>query len=1343
MPLRSNILLILFFTILHNVFAQLSFDNPQVINSKSGLPTDNVVSILQDDLGFIWMSTTKGLCRWDGISAKVFEHNPADSNTISGNFIPRNAFCWDSAGRQIIMGTENGLSFFDPYKMTSKNFVEPDQQTTFLSTIHVVYIDRQGELWLGTNFGVVKFQKGNNAFEQFLFTGKFPEGYNLEKIKINRVLDIKQDIKNDSVLWLATLSGLSKFNKYSGEFTCFQYQVKNFENDLNTFNKITAHSNRKLYIGTWNADMVIFNTANESFELSFGPVASESRYFSPYPVVPFASKSKNELWVSSLEGIGIFNTSTLKFQILKTFKNTEGSGYAPGISFVSDSEMMWLGSEYGALMFNLSSIFFDNYFMSPVDEQHWFLTTSFYEDTPGKKLYIGYARGQGIHYFDLLTNTFHLIPIPKNGHNDIVVRDILPIANREILFLCNDEIYKISADGKKVVSLHLNYAGTSKFMSMARDKNGQVWVSGANSGLQILNTVTGQLSEVVKVKSFFQNKELLPNIKEIVVDKRNRIWFRNEASFGYYNPENDSLHYFENEKKMILLCFYSDNTDTIWVGTYKNGPGFIDTDSPEKGVQIYTSGIEKSILSLQKDVSGSLIMLTNEGIEVLAPGENHTSLFNENEGLIKFDKWSNRDPTVPGKLFQLSDGRYVIGYRRGIGFFRSENLSKSYDPFWPYLSSVKIFDKEISTGEGLFNLKELELNHKQNFLSFEYSALALKHGNDIVFSHKLTGVDRDWVRSNHREVNYSNLQPGQYQFMVKAESKSDSSLTKQTILNITIRSPWWRTWWAYFLFIIVFTGIILSIYRYNLSRSLARKEALRLKELNNLKSRLYANITHEFRTPLTVIKGMSDDMMENMSEKEQTRYANKLEMIDRNSRKLLHLVKQMLDMSKIESGNMKLDLIQDDIVSYLQYVLESFQSMADAKNIKLVFYHETDQVIMDYDPDKMLAIASNLLSNAIKFTPPGGKVIFHVKREETTGSHQLKIKVQDSGIGIDASHLPHIFERFYQVDTSMKRKSEGTGIGLALAREFAELMHGEITVKSTPGEKTEFCVRLPISNNAPFQKSKPILTQPADDFSNTVELMIDEGNAELPLALIIEDNPDMAKYIMSSVSAKYRIKWSQDGREGIMAAIDAIPDIIISDVMMPEKDGFEVCETLKNDERTSHIPIILLTARVTDQDRIEGLSHGADAYLTKPFNKKELFVRLEQLIKIRRQLQEKFRNVEIDLTAKVEPTGEERFLKKAVEVIEKNLDNPELNALLLCENLNMSESQLYRKLKALSGKSTALFIRGIRLSAAKKMLDASTFNISEIAYQCGFSDPAWFSRAFREAYGKSPSEYRK
>jgi len=698
----------------------------------------------------------------------------------------------------------------------------------------------------------------------------------------------------------------------------------------------------------------------------------------------------------------------------------------------------------------------------------------------------------------------------------------------------------------------------------------------------------------------------------------------------------------------------------------------------------------------------------------------------------------------------------VIGYRRGLGFFHPDSLVPNKEIPLPYLTSIKVFEQEFNTDTSLFNLHQIELIHKQNFLTFEYSAIALRPNDMLRFFHQLEGVDRDWVETPRRFASYSNLSPGDYIFRVKVENGYNEPSEQTSYLKIIIYPPWWKTWWAYCLYILVLGSILFGFYRYQLKRQLIQREAVQLRKLNTLKSQLYTNITHEFRTPLTVILGMVDEIKSRLKPGDINRFEESLNMIKRSGGNLLHLVSQMLDLSKLESGKLELQCVQADIIPYLQYLTESFQSLADSKGIKLVFYNEIKEVIMDHDPDKLFNIISNLLSNAIKFTPSGGKVIFHVNKSHETSSEKLILKIKDTGIGIPAKELPHIFDRFYQVDGSSTRPGEGTGIGLSLTKELVILMKGKINVKSQPGEGCEFTVSLPVTQNALRQeagfKDRPatleiedkqeIQTAMEPTLLNSPEYLLPNIDDQ-PLTLIVEDSQDVAKYIASCLGKEYKIHFAKDGQEGINKAFELIPDIIICDVMMPEKDGFEVCSTLKQDERTSHIPIIMLTARATKEDKLKGLTSGADAYLSKPFDKKELLIRIEKIIELRRHLLEKYSSRKHKLKSTLSNDNiEDGFLQKIISAVEKNIDDSHFGTLQVAHAIGMSESQLYRKLKALTGKSTAVFIRTIRLHKARELLTTTSLNVSEIAYETGFSDPAWFSRVFKEEFGVSPNTFR-
>jgi DNA-binding response OmpR family regulator len=486
--------------------------------------------------------------------------------------------------------------------------------------------------------------------------------------------------------------------------------------------------------------------------------------------------------------------------------------------------------------------------------------------------------------------------------------------------------------------------------------------------------------------------------------------------------------------------------------------------------------------------------------------------------------------------------------------------------------------------------------------------------------------------------------------------------------------------------------------------------------------------------------GMTENIKQKLSHQDLDRLKQPCNVLIRNTKKLLFLINQMLDLSKIESGNMVLNLIQTDIIPFIKVNLDSFHSLANNKNINLTYYYEDDKIIMDFDPEKISAIISNLLSNAIKFTPENGSIILHVKKDARVTGPYFILKIKDNGIGISEKDQKHIFDRFYQVDEA---PAGGTGIGLSLTKELVQLMNGKISVSSSINKGAEFKIELPITNKA--EKPDEVSFTPLQTFQESEDVYPEEKTEEhsedLSHVLIIEDNKDVAHFIASGLKDQYEIIFAQDGREGIEKALDKIPDLIITDLMMPEKDGFEVCDVLKNDERTSHIPVIMLTARTFVKDKIKGLAHGADAYLTKPFNQSELLIRIEQLILLRKRMQQKYQNTGL-LNFDNLP-GEASFIKKCITAIQQNLSDENFRSSQLSFTMNLSESQLYRKLKAVTNLSTAVFIRDIRLQAARELLQKSEKNISEIAYSCGFSNPDWFSKSFKEKYGYSPTDYRE
>lgn len=520
-----------------------------------------------------------------------------------------------------------------------------------------------------------------------------------------------------------------------------------------------------------------------------------------------------------------------------------------------------------------------------------------------------------------------------------------------------------------------------------------------------------------------------------------------------------------------------------------------------------------------------------------------------------------------------------------------------------------------------------------------------------------------------------------------------------------------------------------------------------LEELDELKSFFFTNISHEFRTPLTIISGMADQIDQNPG-----KWMNKgMDMIKRNSLNLLNLVNQILDLRKLESGQHKLHLVQTDIIAYLHYLTDSFHSMTESQSIQLSFNTRESEVWMDIDKEKIQRILTNLLSNAIKFTEENGEISVSVEQSDKE-SPSLRIQVKDTGIGIPAAQLDHIFDRFYQVDGTATRKGEGTGIGLSLTKELVLLMGGSIHVDSEVGKGSTFTIDIPITKQAAkesdsLQSNLPSIIAPSlapDQEASSSPDQFPFTAKQQPSLLIIEDNYDVVEYIRSCLEDQYTLSIARDGQEGIDMALEQIPDLILCDVMMPRKDGFEVCHVLKSDERSSHIPIVMLTAKVDIDSRLQGLRKGADAYLAKPFHKEELMIRLANLLEIRRKLQARYSQGTVsELEPSPEFEQEDQFILKIRQAVEEHLSDTDFNVPELCKEVGMSRSTLHRKVTALTGDSTTLFIRKIRVQKAYRMLEETDLNLSEISYAVGFGDPRYFNRSFVKIYGYPPREVRK
>jgi len=867
----------------------------------------------------------------------------------------------------------------------------------------------------------------------------------------------------------------------------------------------------------------------------------------------------------------------------------------------------------------------------------------------------------------------------------------------------------------------------------------------------LLNKISGKFILGPKIKvTELQNP--------VGVAEENTIWFLSDIGLLKYNSLNLTSRKIQlYDKPREQRCFII-HKGWIWLGTSRglekvNPKTFVHTNfDRSKGLP------GNFVYSMVAD--GDFLWLgTSDGLCRFNIKTEAVKNFFVEDGLSH-----NEFNTL--SAFKSRNGKIFMGGLNGINaFFPADLEGKTNAKSSILLSRFSLFDAKKDSiiylnTERIINKIELS----SSVTSFNIH-LALTNYIDPAknqYAWRMVGLDPDWFYAGNQHIaTYRYIPPGHYTFRAKAADSFGNWTEKDLILQITVLGPWYNRWWAWLFYIIAVGALAYILYRFQLSKKLDHAENLRLQELDEFKNRFFTNITHEFRTPLTVILGMSGKLQD--EQKEATDNAdssrkNAVSLIKRNAESLLRLINQILDLAKLESHSLKINYVQADVLPYLRYITQSLQSFANTQNILLRVESEVAEIEMDYDPERLLQIVHNLLSNAIKFTPDGGRVtltitIDHLSTKNLAG---LKLKVEDTGPGIPEADIQNIFDRFYQANNLEKAKTGGTGIGLSLTKELVHAMGGDITVKSETGKGSVFTVRLPITHEAEKLKDVGLLDQGAAigksgepsgfKFSTSSKSDIDS-----PRILIVEDNPDVVEYIASCLQNIYQLGFAYNGRSGIGKALESTPDLILSDVMMPEKDGFEVCDFLKNDERTSHIPIILLTAKADIESRLAGLRKGADAYLSKPFNKEELLLTIQNLLESRRKLQAKYaltalEGVDSDISeAQIteEVITENEFLKRLRAIIEENLSESNMDVDAICRKIGMGRTNLHNKLSALTGLSTTIYLRKLRLQKAKELLLTTEMNVSEVAYEVGFNDPKFFSRVFAEEYGVPPSEMKK
>ena len=1301
----------------------------------NSLPSDHVYSIYEDRQGTLWIGTRDGLCKFDRNSARFIRHRFDNGFSATLNSIPILSIYEDSKGG-LWISTQGGGIF--QINGNREHFIQYELDTpssSALGNISSLLQDRSGIIWVGTRgSGIIKLIPEGKRFHHFRHIAQGGKSRGSQEVS-----SISND--NSGKLWIGTADGvLKEFDEKSHKF--FQY----YFDSNRSIDKFLEGQNGELWLARGRV-LTKFNPASEesaNYYGVFGP------YFTPPPSI--LHKWLDDLReqrrpIAAITQVGNNENITREFEI---DKRTALIIIAQGEAIFNDlKDRAWLTDETGKKIL---------WQMEAIQTRHagGAARNRIQLDSlilvPGK---------YQIHYHSNAEHTFDdwIEQAPERPSLwGVSVFSLPPFIDREIqpLFARND----FDTD---IIDISLN--------DLCLDQTGTLWCL-INSRLYHFDESLGHFihHEILIVDQVIDNNKL------IYQDRSGTLWIgttnhglikrlttlsnasiSDEVRYKQYKRQSNDPNSLGSNN---IQSIYEDLKGLLWIVTDR---GLSKLDIEEETFKNYTEkdGLPSNvILAILDDEKGNLWISTPGGLSKFDSNLEVFQDFDERDGLpmIGFNNSCNKGP----------DGKMYFGGSDGCVVFHPESLQ--YNTYVPpvAITNLQIFNKTVLPGDGsplrksITHSREIELKHDQDIISFEFTALDYTSPQKNQFAHKMEGVDQDWVftDASRRFATYTNLDPGQYTFRVKGSNNDGIWNEEGTSIKIIILPPWWQSNLAYSAYFLIFVLVLYVLRSYDQKRQrlkhkfeLEHLHAEKLAEIDKIKSTFFTNISHEFRTPLTLISGPAKQIMDGS---EELKTKDNALLIYRNAKRLNRLVDQLLDLSKIEAGEMRLRTIPTDIISFLKELVNSFAPLAEKKNITFRFKPAEEHLIVYLDKDKVEKIINNILSNAFKFTSENGEILIRVSKH----TKFVEIYISDTGIGISKERLTKIFDRFYQVDGSHTKEQEGTGIGLALTKELVELQKGEIQVESQEGKGTIFIIRLPLSKKQfkpeeiydskekiSADKELSMANESGLDKEKAMIGLIEEtdqssGKEEKPLLLIVEDSTDVQNYMRGFLKNEYQILEATDGEDGFKKSINQVPDIIVSDIMMPKIDGFQLCEKLKTDERTSHIPVILLTAKATSEDKIEGLETGADDYVMKPFDEKELKARIKNLIEQRKKLREYFLKEGIfNLDNKKITSIDKKFFEKTVRIINEHLSDSLFGVETLARELTIGRTSLHKKIMALVGEPPGALIKRIRLSKAGILLKNNIGNISEIALEVGFNNPAYFSECFKRQFGVTPSQY--
>ncbi|WP_019988486.1 two-component regulator propeller domain-containing protein [Rudanella lutea] len=1333
----------------------------QELTISDGLSQGMIFDLAQDRAGLIWVATKDGLNRFDGYNFTVFTHDPYDEFSVSDNTCK--ALLLDRKGRLWIGTQTQGLNLYDDRTGRFHHIHIGDLLKPAFGSyeISILAEDPDGNIWAGTSIGkVFKITLPASLKEQFPQEADFTNQISLTQVVLPETKG------NLPAFYFSFMPNGQAFvcNSYGAYAFNWRQPKPATRSELLSrqsadFHAMCADGRQTYWFAATDEQLVAwYNGQRKSIGLPQKKYLRVQVKALDDSLITVATT--DYLWIMSARELFARDSLTVR----DAFAPLPPSVYSVPTLLKDKTGNIWVGtSGYGLRKFNPRVRQFRSYIPNTT-------LSNLYVDRRGRtytRVQFAYAQldRSGNRLLPFLNPA--LSPADRRQRNFIQARNGLFWVSNVNFETQANTLFKFSEEWQLLKRYPLPAQVVFGFTAnqTVEDKDGSLWIGAANGKLLRFDPAT-------EAFQIFSYEDLLPGrgaeaeTYALLQDKGNTLWIGTQKGlikaeallgtkpkFTLYTSDKANRQSLSSNFVSSIIRDPNQPDRYLWIGTKGGGLERFDKQSGQFAHFTEAQGLpNKVVYGILVDEFRNLWLSTNRGLAQFNPKTYKFRNYTRADGL-------QDDEFNTGSFVKAPSGELLFGGVNGLTAFTAAEIERQPGPI-PEVQVIglRVNNEPVKVGgpdgilpESLNYLKTLALSYRQNQLTLEFGLMDYTNPAQNRFRYRLEGIDKNWVEAGtNRFANYAQLPAGSYTLQVMGSTDGEV-WSKPISLEIDVNPPFYASWWAYTLYAILLLSIAWQLYRFQTQRLLLeqklvfeQKEAGRLAELDALKTQFFTNISHEIRTPLTLILSPLSDLRKRLPAE------GTLELMERNGQRLLTLINQLLDLSKLEAGQLKPELEAGDVAVFFRTLASSFSSLAESRAITFRFHQNEAGRWACFDRDKVEKIVVNLLSNAFKFTQPGHTVDMDVQYGYPT-AERLVVRVTDTGIGIAPAHLSRIFNRFYQVEGP--KAYEGTGIGLALVKELVQVLGGTIEARSTEGAGTEFTVTLPLiearQDSEPEFAPVPTLVKPNTTPPEPAlpdDAALPEADSEKVL-LVIDDNADIRAYVRHVFATQYRILEAVDGLDGLEKAGDAIPDVVICDLMMPRLDGFGFCQQLKTQPATSHIPVVMLTAKATVQDRIGGFEVGADDYLTKPFNADELQVRVRNLIEKQTRLYAWF-NAKTSTPSSEAPIAglpvpEQVFLNRLTEVVTAQLDNAAFTVEDLAETLNLSRVQLHRKLKAITNSTATQFIRDVRLAKAAELLVQSDQNVTQVAYAVGFDNLSYFAKVFQEKYGTLPSQYGK